>query len=76
MVRPPTHSTQCAHPPCRWIDRLGTIDYVKKGQVIFRTDPAERDRLIFQLGTADPELALKAALTMYVRMCGWRCAYL
>lgn len=41
--------------------RLGSIDYVKQGKTIFRTVPElERQRLIFQLGTADSDLALKA----------------
>ena len=42
----------------------GTIDYVKDGNLVFRTHPVERDRLVFQLGTADPSLALQAALTV------------
>lgn len=42
----------------------GIIDYIKDNAVIFRTHPQERSKLIFQLGTADPELALKAALTV------------
>jgi tRNA-dihydrouridine synthase 2 len=43
---------------------LGTIDYVKKGAVIFRTTAEERSRLVLQLGTACPDLALQAARTM------------
>lgn len=42
----------------------GTIDYVKDGKLIFRTHPVERSRLVFQLGSADPALALQAALTV------------
>lgn len=42
----------------------GTIDYIKDGKLVFRTHPVERDRLVFQLGTADPVLALQAALTV------------
>jgi tRNA-dihydrouridine synthase len=42
----------------------GTIDYIKDGKLVFRTHPVERDRLVFQLGTADPALALQAALTV------------
>lgn len=42
----------------------GTIDYVKDGKLIFRTHPVEKDRLVFQLGSADPVLALQAALTV------------
>lgn len=42
----------------------GTIDYIKDGKLVFRTHPVERDRLVFQLGSADPNLALQAALTV------------
>ncbi|ORZ35409.1 hypothetical protein BCR44DRAFT_1434156 [Catenaria anguillulae PL171] len=40
---------------------LGTVDYVKNGTLNFRTAPREKSRLVFQLGTADPELAVQAA---------------
>ena len=43
---------------------LGTVDYMREGRVMFRTHPQEKDRLIFQIGSSDPELALKAALTV------------
>jgi len=44
--------------------RLGTIDYIikEKNSLVLRTHPRERSRFIFQLGSADPELAVKAAL--------------
>ena len=42
----------------------GTVDYIKGGRLIFRTHPVERPHLVFQLGTADPVLALQAALTV------------
>ncbi|NDG85241.1 MAG: hypothetical protein EBX52_09440 [Proteobacteria bacterium] len=42
----------------------GTVDYVKDGKLVFRTHTAEKDRLVFQLGSADPNLALQAALTV------------
>lgn len=46
--------------------RLGTVDYIKNGNtLVLRTHKEERSRLIFQLGSADPELALQAALTVY-----------
>jgi tRNA-dihydrouridine synthase 2 len=48
----------------------GTIDYLKDGYLIFRMHPSERHRLIFQLGTADPELALQAALTVLPDVAG------
>ncbi|KAK9767041.1 tRNA-dihydrouridine synthase 2 [Basidiobolus ranarum] len=38
----------------------GTIDYFKNGKINFQLHPNEKSRLIFQLGTADPELALEA----------------
>lgn len=42
---------------------LGTVDFVdtKSGRVVFRTHPSEKDRLIFQMGTADPQEALTVA---------------
>ncbi|KAL1919035.1 uncharacterized protein VTP21DRAFT_2416 [Calcarisporiella thermophila] len=45
-------------------ENTGTIDYVKNGALNFRTHPCEKDKLIFQMGTADPDLALQAALTV------------
>ncbi|XP_059164979.1 tRNA-dihydrouridine(20) synthase [NAD(P)+]-like [Physella acuta] len=41
---------------------LGTTDYVMSdGTVVFRTSPIEKDKIIFQLGTADAKRALAAA---------------
>lgn len=41
---------------------LGTIDFVDKdNRVIFRTCSEERGRIVFQLGSNDPDRALKAA---------------
>lgn len=42
---------------------LGTIDYVSPngGTLAFRTKTEEKDKLIVQLGSANPETALKAA---------------
>ncbi|KAG6508411.1 hypothetical protein ZIOFF_033785 [Zingiber officinale] len=42
---------------------LGTIDFVVKGtkEVVFRTCCAERNRVVFQMGTADAIRALSAA---------------
>ncbi|GAB5588315.1 tRNA-dihydrouridine synthase 2 [Umbelopsis nana] len=42
----------------------GVTEYVKNGRVVFATHPDERGKVIFQIGTADPDLALKAALTV------------
>ena len=41
--------------------RTGTIKFVKKGRSIFECHPLEKSRLIFQLGSADPDLAVQAA---------------
>jgi len=42
-------------------DILGTVDFVDEfdGNVVFRTCPSEKDRLVFQVGTSDAEAALK-----------------
>ncbi|KAF9905535.1 tRNA-dihydrouridine(20) synthase [NAD(P)+]-like [Linnemannia zychae] len=42
----------------------GTIDYLSKGVSIFRTHPSEKSKLVFQIGSANAELALQAALTV------------
>jgi tRNA-dihydrouridine synthase len=42
----------------------GTIDYRREGRLIFRTHPAERERLVFQIGSSDAALAVQAALTV------------
>ncbi|XP_059300190.1 uncharacterized protein LOC132052596 [Lycium ferocissimum] len=44
-------------------DVLGTTDIVEKGtdNVVFRTCPEERNRVVFQMGTSDAVRALKAA---------------
>ncbi|KAF9428030.1 tRNA-dihydrouridine(20) synthase [NAD(P)+]-like [Podila epigama] len=42
----------------------GTIDYNVKGVSVFRTHPSEKDRLVFQIGSANADLALQAALTV------------
>ncbi|KAI8139713.1 hypothetical protein BJV82DRAFT_625806 [Fennellomyces sp. T-0311] len=41
-----------------------TIEYWKDNKLTFSTHEDEKGRVIFQLGTADPDLALKAALTV------------
>lgn len=46
------------------LDYTNTIDYVKDGKLIFQTTPSERSKLIFQLGTSNPQLAVQAALTV------------
>jgi hypothetical protein len=50
-----------------WIvEDNGTIDYLSKGVSIFRTHPSEKSKLVFQIGSANADLALQAALTVYV----------
>lgn len=43
------------------VDVLGTIDFVDKtdGTIVFRTCMKEKDKVVLQLGTCDPERALK-----------------
>ncbi|ORY80306.1 hypothetical protein BCR37DRAFT_349186 [Protomyces lactucae-debilis] len=52
-------------PPAERVvnEKLGCIDFVKmpKNQVIFRTHPLEKQRLVFQLGSGTPALAVQAA---------------
>lgn len=45
-----------------YIEDNGTIDYNVKGVSVFRTHPSEKDRLVFQIGSANADLALEAAL--------------
>jgi len=41
---------------------LGTVDFVASdGTILFRTCQEEKERVIFQMGTCDPERALKVA---------------
>ena len=44
-------------------EKLKTIDYIDdRGTVLFRTDPiVEKNKIIFQIGTSDPDHALDAA---------------
>eukprot|EP00158_Paraphelidium_tribonemae_P008346 Partr_v1_DN28557_c3_g1_i3_m73483 putative Catalyzes the synthesis of dihydrouridine, a modified base found in the D-loop of most tRNAs (By similarity) len=44
--------------------QLGTVDFMREDRVMFRTHPIEKDRLIFQIGSSDPDLALQAAMTV------------
>lgn len=49
---------------CRRLENrvLGTIDFVdEQGEIVLRTDPAERDRLILQIGSNNPDRAVRAA---------------
>lgn len=44
-------------------DALGTFDYVNEanGYLVFRASPLEKNRLVFQMGTANAELAVQLA---------------
>ncbi|XP_072044693.1 tRNA-dihydrouridine(20) synthase [NAD(P)+]-like [Amphiura filiformis] len=43
-------------------DILGTVDFtMDDGVVVFRTCAQEKDRVVFQMGTADPQRALRVA---------------
>lgn len=44
-------------------DILGTVDYVNdtNGYCAFRTSPMEKDRLIFQIGSSNPDRAVALA---------------
>ncbi|KAJ8038905.1 tRNA-dihydrouridine(20) synthase [NAD(P)+]-like [Holothuria leucospilota] len=49
---------------CRRVenDILNTVDFVEiDGTVVFRTCAKEKDHVVFQMGTADPQRALKVA---------------
>lgn len=48
------------------VDVLGTIDFidVTDGTIVFRTTEREKDKVIVQLGTCDPQRALKVAKLM------------
>ena len=49
------------NPPPPRPDRTGTISFVKNKRSVFECHPIEKSRLIYQIGSSDPELALKAA---------------
>ncbi|TNY17003.1 hypothetical protein DMC30DRAFT_410093 [Rhodotorula diobovata] len=40
--------------------RTGVVSFVKNGRSVFECHPLEKPRLIFQLGSADPQLAVEA----------------
>lgn len=50
----------------KFLDVLGTVDYLDltDGTVVFRTCPREKGKVVVQLGTSDPERALKVAKLM------------
>ncbi|KAK4700769.1 tRNA-dihydrouridine synthase 2, partial [Phenoliferia sp. Uapishka_3] len=50
--------------------RTGTIKFTKKGRSIFECHPLEKPRLIFQLGSADPDLAVEAAKIVQADVAG------
>lgn len=46
-----------------FLDVLGTIDFLDKtdGTVVFRTCVKEKGKVVLQMGTCDPDRALKVA---------------
>ena len=46
---------------------LGTVDFVDEldGSVVFRTCSAEKQKVVFQVGTSDAALALQVAKIVY-----------
>ena len=52
-------------------DPLHTTDFISPdGKLVFRTCNQEKDRLIFQIGSADPQLAVQAALKVAADVSG------
>lgn len=51
-------------------DVLGTVDYVDQtdGTIVFRTCGREKDKVILQLGTSDPDRALMVGKLVYVNL--------
>ncbi|KAJ2827222.1 tRNA-dihydrouridine synthase 2, partial [Coemansia furcata] len=45
-------------------DKTGVISYIKNGKDVFTTHPSEKQQVVFQLGSAEPEIALAAAKTV------------
>lgn len=45
------------------VDILGTVDFVNEenAYLLFRTTPIEKQKLVFQIGTADPNRAIRVA---------------
>ena len=51
-----------------FLDVLETVDFIDQtdGTIIFRTCKKEKGKVILQLGTNDPERALKVGKLVYV----------
>lgn len=51
-----------------FLDVLGTVDYVDQsdGTIVFRTCSLEKGKVVLQIGTCDPERALKVGQLVYV----------
>jgi tRNA-dihydrouridine synthase 2 len=45
-------------------EQTGVVSYEKAGKPIWTTHPIEKPYLIYQIGSATPELAVQAALTV------------
>ncbi|KAJ2003137.1 tRNA-dihydrouridine synthase 2 [Coemansia thaxteri] len=52
-------------------DKTGVITYMKNNKDIFTTHPSERQKVVFQLGSAGPETALAAARTVEQDVAGF-----
>jgi len=59
------HATRNVHPD------TGVISYDGVSKAIFTTHPIEKPYLIYQIGTADPELAVQAAKTVVQDVSGF-----
>ncbi|KAK7686542.1 hypothetical protein QCA50_010142 [Cerrena zonata] len=56
----------------RMVDPVtGTVSYNGKTKAIFQTHPVEKPYLIYQIGSADPELAVQAAKTVMQDVAGF-----
>ncbi len=54
---------------CTRRERNGVIEYINADRrVVFQTCAREKDRVIFQIGSADPVKALLAAQTVYEQL--------
>ena len=49
----------------------GVVSYVGKSKAIFTTHPIEKPYLIYQIGSSDPEFAVKAAKTVMQDVAGF-----
>lgn len=50
------------HKFCLCVDETGVISFEKAGKPVWTTHPIEKPFLIYQIGSANPEMAVQAAL--------------